>query len=69
MTSDRQDREWLKVEIRRTQAAILSVNDTVYDSDDRERMRRVTLNSLELLERRINEVMDNPDALPVPAEL
>jgi hypothetical protein len=70
MTGNGNGRDWLATEIRRAQAAILSVNDTVTDSGERERMRRVTLNSLELLEHRVNHCLDGEcDAVSVPTEL
>jgi len=44
-------------EVRRQVAAILTVNDTVHDRDERERLRRIVLDSSELLTRRLVDLV------------
>ena len=44
-------------EVRRQTAAILTVNDTVRDRDERERVRRIVLDSSELLTRRLVDLV------------
>jgi predicted thioesterase len=44
-------------EVRRQVAAILAVNDTVRDQGERERTRRIVLDSSELLTRRLVDLV------------
>lgn len=44
-------------EVRRQVAAILAVNDTVRDQGERERNRRIVLDSSELLTRRLVDLV------------
>ena len=44
-------------EVRRHVAAILTVNDTVQNRDERERLRRTVLDSSELLTRRLVDLV------------
>jgi hypothetical protein len=44
-------------EVRRQVAAILAVNDTVRDQNERERTRRIVLDSSELLTRRLVDLV------------
>ena len=44
-------------EVRRQVAAILTVNDTVLNQGERERLRRIVLDSSELLTRRLVDLV------------
>jgi hypothetical protein len=48
-----QERKYIERVIARCEAAILSVNDTMTNFEDRDRMRRTVLDQLELLRRRL----------------
>jgi hypothetical protein len=44
-------------EVKRHTAAVLSVNDTLRDPIERERLRRAVLDSAELLTRRVTDIV------------